>query len=231
MIIYLQSKFFKIFECVNFIFIQINLSLLKVFIILASAPTGAAILAIKVFDVSIPGRCVGWLRLRRRFLLGPGGSHVAAERVDKPPLGVLVDALVDAEVLAGRHRDDKIPVPVAVLLLALLVHALGLVGDLLDLRDGPRAVEELAELGAQRPLSGRFLVPGDEAQQCDGLPRPGGHFQHARVVLCRLRVQSSLQEHHVLVLLWINVLVREYHFNAINIKTIIKKVNNERKRI
>lgn len=109
---------------------------------------------------------------------------------------------IDAEVLAGGEAEGEDPGLGAEVLELVAVEELELGEGLLHLVDGAGAVDELegvVGLGES--------VAGDEGEEGDGLTGTRGHFQEA----VALGIQGSLQLHHVSVLLWVYVVVREVH--------------------
>ena len=58
------------------------------------------------------------------------------------------------------------------------------------------------------------LIAGDEREESDGLSCACGHFQEA-MTSC---VQCPFQFHHVLMLFWVNVLVREVYCHILDLE-------------
>ena len=115
---------------------------------------------------------------------------------------------MDAHVFPRGQPERHDLRSLADFLLAVGLQCAKLREDLLHLRHGACAVDELA---ARWVLE---LVGGDEREAGDGLAGAGGHLQ-APVAL---RVQRALQLEHVPVLLGVEVLIREVDRQALEVE-------------
>jgi len=139
----------------------------------------------------------------------PRGCDRAAFGVDRHPIALLRDRLVDAHVAArGQAKREDLAACGANHRLAVLDELAQLLERLFHLGHGARAVDELGDLGVRK------LVRGDEREQCDGLAGPRRHLEHAVLLV----VERLLQLHHVVALLLVDVRVRKVHCHLINVE-------------
>lgn len=140
----------------------------------------------------------------------PAGGEAAAGGVDGVAGGGRKRVGIDAEVLARREAKGKGSMGGR----KVGVEEAELGESFLHLVDGAGAVEELEGRGGAGDGVG-----GDKGEKGDGLAGPRRHLEEAVAA----GVQGALQLHHVLVLLWVDVVVRKVHRHVLDLELHLRR--------